>query len=118
MAYVDGYVLAVPTACKQDYLRVAGVIAEVFKAHGALSVIECWGDDVPDGELTSFPRAVHCRADETVVFSWIVWPSKEIRDRGMKAAMEDERVSAWGPEDMPFDGKRMIMGGFEVIVDQ
>ena len=118
MAYVDGYVLAVPTANKAAYLELAELSAEVFKDHGALSVVECWGDDVPPGEHTSFPMAVQCKDDETVVFSWVTWPSKAARDAGMKAAMEDSRFEGWSPGDMPFDGKRMILGGFETLVER
>ena len=117
MAYVDGYVIAVPTSKKQTYKEMADLSAEVFKDHGALQVVECWGDDVPEGKLTSFPMAVQCKDDETVVFSWIRWNSREERDAGMKASMEDERFKSMGPETMPFDGKRMIFGGFEVFVE-
>ena len=115
--YVDGYVLAVPTANKEAYREMAELGAEVFTSHGALSVVECWGDDIPAGKLTSFPLAVQCNPDETVVFSWVTWPSKAARDQGMKAAMEDPRFEGWGPDTMPFDGKRMIFGGFETLVD-
>ena len=115
MNYVDGYVIPVPTAKKDDYRRVAEAAAAVFKENGALTVVECWGDDVPEGKLTSFPMAVQRKDDETVVFSWITWPSKSVRDEGMKRAMEDPRMRE-GMNDMPFDGKRMIFGGFQVIV--
>jgi uncharacterized protein YbaA (DUF1428 family) len=114
MNYVDGYVLAVTTANRSSYLEHAAAFAVVFKEHGALSVVECWGDDVPEGKLTSFPMAVQRKEDETVVFSWITWPSRAARDAGMKAAMDDPRLR---DAAMPFDGKRMIYGGFEVIVD-
>ena len=117
MAYVDGYVIAVPTANKAAYIELAELSAEVFTDHGALSVVECWGDDIPDGQHTSFPLAVQCKDDETVVFSWVRWPSKAAREAGMKAAMEDDRFEGWTPDSMPFDGKRMIFGGFETIVD-
>lgn len=116
MAYVDGFVLAVPTANREVYRRHAATAAVVFKDHGALSVVECWGDDVPEGKLTSFPMAVKCNADETVVFSWITWPSRAARDAGMQKSMEDPRLGP-GNDPMPFDGKRMIYGGFEIIVD-
>jgi uncharacterized protein YbaA (DUF1428 family) len=115
MNYIDGYVLAVPTANKETYRRVAQTAATVFKENGALSVVECWGDDVPEGKVTSFPMAVQRKADETVVFSWITWPSRTVRDAGMKKAMEDPRLKE-GMDPMPFDGQRMIYGGFEVIV--
>lgn len=115
MNYVDGFVAAVPTANRDKYLRHAQIAAVVFKEHGALEVVECWGDDVPEGKVTSFPMAVQRRDDETVVFSWITWPSREVRDEGMKKAMADARLQ---PENnpMPFDGKRLIYGGFQVIV--
>jgi len=115
MTYVDGYVLAVPTANRQAYIGLAELASVVFRDHGALSVVENWGDDVPKGKITSFPMAVKCREDETVVFSWITWPSRAARDSGMKNTMQDPRMKF---EDgaMPFDGKRMIFGGFETIV--
>jgi uncharacterized protein YbaA (DUF1428 family) len=116
MNYVDGFVIAVPTANRETYRGVAQAAAGVFKENGALKVVECWGDDVPEGKLTSFPMAVQRKDDETVVFSWIVWPSRAVRDAGMKKAMEDPRLQA-GMNPMPFDGKRMIYGGFQVIVD-
>lgn len=117
MSYVDGYVLAVETNNKQAYKAMAEEMAVVFKEHGAISVVETWGDDVPNGEVTSLPMSVKCKEDETVVFSWIIWPSKEARDNGWKTAMEDQRMKDYTPESMPFDGKRMIFGGFETIVD-
>jgi uncharacterized protein YbaA (DUF1428 family) len=116
MPYVDGYVLAVPRKNKSDYVRLAELSAAVFKDHGALSVVENWADDVPDGELTSLPMAVKCEEGEDVVFSWIMWPSREARDAGNKAAMEDSRFQDWDMSKMPFDGKRMIFGGFITIV--
>lgn len=115
MSYVDGYVLAVPKKNKTAYIKVAEESALVFKDHGALSVVENWADDVPEGKLTSFPLAVKCTEDEQVVFSWITWPSKEARDAGNKAAMEDPRFENYDPKNMPFDGKRMIYGGFTTI---
>jgi uncharacterized protein YbaA (DUF1428 family) len=116
MNYVDGFVLAVPTANRETYRRVAQAASVVFKENGALSVAECWGDDVPEGKVTSFSMAVKRKDDETVVFSWIVWPSKAVRDAGMKKAMEDPRLKE-GMNPMPFDGQRMIFGGFQVIVE-
>jgi uncharacterized protein YbaA (DUF1428 family) len=115
MNYVDGYVVPVPTASKETYRRVAQAASAVFKENGALSVTECWGDDVPEGKVTSFPMAVKRKDDETVVFSWVTWPSKAVRDEGMKKAMADPRLQA-GMNPMPFDGQRMIYGGFQVIV--
>mgnify|MGYP003578312133 CR=1 FL=1 len=115
MNYVDGYLIPVPNAKKEDYRRLAEKAAAIFKDHGALTVVECWGDDVPEGKVTSFPMAVKRKDDESVVFSWITWPSKAVRDTGMKKAMEDPRM-AHDMNNMPFDGQRMIFGGFQVIV--
>ena len=83
-------------------------LVPISRTVGALQVVECWGDDIPEGKLTSMPMAVQCQADETVVFSWVVWPSKTARDAGLAAIMADPRT----PQDMPFDGKRLIHGGF------
>ena len=117
MAYIDGFVAAVPNDNKEVYIKHSREAAATFKEHGALKLVECWGDDVPGGEVTSFPMAVKCKPDETVVFSWILWPSKQARNEGMKKAMEDPRLH---PENnpMPFDGQRMIYAGFEIIVDE
>ena len=114
MHYVDGFVIPVPTADKQKYLGHAQLAAAVFKEHGALKVTECWGDDVPEGKLTSFPLAVQREPHETVVFGWIVWPSRQVRDAGMAKVMADPRLQA---AEMPFDGKRMIFGGFQMMVE-
>ena len=113
MTYVDGFVAAVPTDKRAAYLQHAQTAAAVFKEYGALTVVECWGDDVPEGKLTSFPLAVQRKDGETVVFSWITWPSRSIRDQGMKKVMEDPRLTAM---EMPFDGKRLIYGGFEMLL--
>ncbi|MGH8795695.1 MAG: DUF1428 domain-containing protein [Caldimonas sp.] len=115
MNYIDGFVAAVPTANREAFRRHAEAAAAVFREHGALGVAECWGDDVPDGTLTSFPLAVQRKPDETVVFSWVAWPSRAVRDAGMKAVMADPRLQP-DRNPMPFDGKRMIYGGFEQIV--
>lgn len=117
MKYVDGYVIAVPQKNKEAYIKLAKESAVVFKDHGALSVVECWADDVPEGETTSFGMAVKRKEGESVVFAWITWPSREARDVGNKNAMEDPRFADWNPESMPFDGKRMIYGGFKAFVD-
>lgn len=115
MPYVDGFVAAVPTAHRDAFRKHAETFAVLFKEHGALTVCECWGDDVPEGTLTSFPMAVKRKDDETVVFSWITWPSRQVRDDGMKKVMADPRMQP-DRNPMPFDGKRMIFGGFEMIV--
>lgn len=117
MPYIDGYVAAVPNENRELYKQMAQKAATVFKEHGALKLTECWGDDVPEGKVTSFPMAVKCQPNETVIFSWITWPSKEARNTGMKSAMEDPRLHR-GDTPMPFDGMRMIYGGFEVFVDE
>lgn len=111
MAYVDGYVLAVKKDRLEDYKRMAATAGEVWKELGALEYVECLADDVPYGELTSFPRAVQCNEDETVVFSFITYESREKRDEVNAKVMQDERLKC-DPKDMPFDGKRMIWGGF------
>lgn len=116
MPYVDGFLLAVPTANKSLYRDVAEKAAVVFKEYGALSLVECWGDDVPEGKVNSMHSAVMRKPDETVVFSWITWPSKAVRDAGMKKVMADPRLHE-GMDPMPFDGQRMIFGGFDIIVD-
>ena len=117
MGYIDGFVLAVPKDNKELYIKHAVDAARVFKEYGALSLTDCWGDEVPDGDVTSFPLAVKCEENEVVCFSWVTWPSKEVRNEGMEKAMEDPRLS---PEinPMPFDGKRMIFGGFNIIVNE
>ncbi|MEC4089603.1 MULTISPECIES: DUF1428 domain-containing protein [Pseudoalteromonas] len=115
MSYVDCFVAAVPNDNKEKYIEHAEVSAVVFKEHGALEVVENWGDDVPQGEVTSLPLAVKAQDNETVIFSWVVWPSKEARDAGWSAIMEDPRMSAEN-NPMPFDGKRLIYGGFNTIL--
>ncbi len=114
MTYIDGFVVPVPEGNKDAYLRLAARAAEVFRAHGALQVVEAWGDDVPDGKVTDFRRAVQAEAGETVVFSWILWPSREARDAGQAKAMAD--LQTMMDEGMPFDGRRMIFGGFDVLL--
>ncbi len=116
MDYIDGFVAAVPTANRERYTKHSKAAAAVFKEHGALRVVECWGDDVPQGKVTSFPLAVQCKQDETVVFSWIAWPSRKARDEGMKKVIEDARMQP-DKNPMPFDGKRLIYGGFEILVE-
>lgn len=117
MTYVDGFVAAVPSANKQAYITHASEAAVVFKEHGALKLVECWGDDVPDGKLTSFPMAVKKQNDETVIFSWVLWPSKAVRDEGWQKIMADPRMAP-DRAPMPFDGKRMIYGGFDMVVER
>ncbi|WP_375457546.1 DUF1428 domain-containing protein [uncultured Enterovirga sp.] len=115
MTYIDGFVIPVPTDRKDAYRELAARVAPVFMEHGATRVVEYWGTDIPDGKVTDFRRAVLAEAAETVVFSWIVWPSKEARDAGNAKVMADPRMKPDG--EMPFDGKRMIFGGFELLLD-
>jgi len=115
MPYVDGFVLAVPKKNLDTYKEMARTAGGVWKEHGALDYVECIGDDVPYGELTSFPRAVQAKDDETVVFAWVTYESRQHRDEILAKVMADPRMKA-GMENMPFDGKRMIYGGFESFV--
>ncbi|MEO1223447.1 MAG: DUF1428 domain-containing protein [Pseudomonadota bacterium] len=115
MPYVDGFLLAVPTDNKDAYKAFAEKMWPVIKDLGAVAMWECWGNDIPDGEVTSFPMAVKKEDNEVVVFAWIEWPDKATRDAGNKKMMDDPRVAAMDPKKMPFDGMRMIFGGFEVL---
>lgn len=115
MSYIDGFVIAVPTANKEAYREMSRRVSVMFKEIGALQVVECWGDDVPAGKVTDFAGAVKATADETVVFAWVWWPSKEARDEGNEKMRTDPRMQT--PADIPFDGARMIFGGFDVIFD-
>lgn len=110
--YIDGFLAAVPTAQRAAYRQHAAEAARVFRKHGALEIIEAWADDVPEGKLTSMPMAVKLKQDESVVFSWIVWPSKTVRQRAMQAVMNDPDM----PQNMPFDGQRLIYGGFTPLL--
>lgn len=116
MAYIDGFVIPVKTSDRAAYRAYAAKFDAVFKEYGALSIVEAFGDDVPHGQQTDFYRAVACKDDETVVFSWIVWPSKAARDAGNAKVMEDPRMQE-AMTTAPFDAKRMIFGGFDVIVE-
>jgi uncharacterized protein YbaA (DUF1428 family) len=113
MLYIDLFISAVPTTNRERYLAHTHATSRLLKEHGALSVQECWGDDVPEGKLTSLPMAVKCEDNETVAFGIVNWASKAARDEGMKKFMADPRLE---PIEMPFDGKRVIFGGFSVIV--
>tara|TARA_R110002033_G_scaffold33117_2_gene70309 strand:+ start:72 stop:455 length:384 start_codon:yes stop_codon:yes gene_type:complete len=123
MSYIDGFVIAVPTANKQKFIDHANNADSMFIEMGATRVIECWGDDVPDGKVTDFRKAVKASDDESVVFSWIEWPDKATREDGMaklETMMEDPDNAdpRMDPvkNPMPFDGKRMIFGGFQPVV--
>ncbi|HWO23170.1 MAG TPA: DUF1428 domain-containing protein [Kofleriaceae bacterium] len=115
MSYIDGFVIPVPTSKKEAYREMAAKAAPFFMKYGALRIVECWGDNIPDGKVTDMKRAVNAEAGENVVFSWIVWPSKEVRDAAEKKMIEDPDMKP--PDDMPFDGKRLIMGGFTILFD-
>ncbi|NNF91333.1 MAG: DUF1428 domain-containing protein [Boseongicola sp.] len=116
MPFVNGFLLAVPEKNKERYRDLAETSWEVFRDNGCLSMRENWGVDVPDGKVTSFPMAVKAEPGEIVVFSWMEWPDKETADKGMRAAFEDPRMEAF--KEMPFDGMRMMWGGFEPLVDR
>jgi uncharacterized protein YbaA (DUF1428 family) len=116
MSYVDGFVVAVPKQNIDAYKAMARKAGDVWKKHGALAFVECIGDDVPYGERTSFPRAVQAKDDETVVFSWIVYESREQRDAVNAKVMADPRIKE-DMSNMPFDGKRMIYGGFKPFLE-
>jgi uncharacterized protein YbaA (DUF1428 family) len=116
MPYVDGFVVAVPKANLEAYKAMSQTAGEVWKEYGALTYVECVGDDTPYGEVTSFPRAVQAKEDEVVVFSWITYESREARDRINKQVMADERLKG-SMDNAPFDGKRMIYGGFTTLLE-
>ena len=115
MSYIDGFVIAVPNANRDAFIAHASNFDAMIMEFGAIRVMECWGDDVPDGKLTDFRRAVQATMDESVVFSWIEWPDKATRDSGMQRFMKDPRVQG-DAAAMPFDGTRMIYGGFAPVV--
>ena len=116
MAYIDGFVMAVPTANRQKFIDHATTFDALFLEFGATRVVEGWGDDVPHGKITDLFGAVKAKDDETVAFSWVEWPDKATRDAGMAKMMDDPRMD---PKltPMPFDGMRMIYGGFVPVVD-
>lgn len=115
MSYVDGFVLAVPLNNREAYRALAAKAAPLFKEFGATRIVECWADDVPDGKVTDFRMAVKAEEGEEVVFSWIEYPSREVRDEANKKMMADPRMKEF---EMPFDGKRMIFGGFIPLLDE
>ncbi|MEE2741819.1 DUF1428 domain-containing protein [Sphingobium abikonense] len=116
MTYVNSFVIAVPEGGKQAYIDTAEKFWALVKEFGALGQVECWEADVKDGHTTDFRMATKAKPGEKIVFSWITWPNKAAADRGEKRMMEDPRMEEFG--EMPFDGKRMIYGGFETIVDK
>jgi uncharacterized protein YbaA (DUF1428 family) len=117
MAYVDGFVVPVPKKKVEAYRRLARKAGKIWREHGALDFKECIADDVKVGKVTSFPRSVKLKPSETVMFSWITYKSRAHRDRVNAKVMKDKRLAGMDPKDMPFDGKRMIYGGFKVIVE-
>ncbi|HSH98955.1 MAG TPA: DUF1428 domain-containing protein [Reyranella sp.] len=116
MAYIDGFVIAVPAANKAAYAKHAALAAPIFKEFGMARLVECWGDDVPDGKVTDFKGAVQAKPDEVVVFSWMEYPSRAARDAANQKMMSDPRMKAMGTS-MPFDGQRMIFAGFDPLFD-
>ncbi len=118
MPYVDGFVVPVPKAKVEAYRQMSVRCGEIWREHGALEFRECVADDVKPGKLTSFPQSVDLKEDEIVAFSWIVYESRAKRDEVNDKVMKDSRMAdMMKPENLPFDGKRMIFGGFEMIVD-
>ncbi len=115
--YVDGFVLPIPKQNVEAYRHLAEAAGRVWREHGALEYIECLADDVKSGEVTSFPQSVKLEPDETVVFAWIVYESREHRDQVNEKVMKDPRIANLDPESMPFDAKRMFWGGFQVLVN-
>ena len=116
--YVDGFVLPVPKKNLDAYRRMSRKVGKVWIEYGAIEFRECVGEDVKPGKWTSFPQSVKLKSDETVVFSWIVYKSRAHRDRVNAKAMKDPRLAdMMDPKTLPFDGKRMIFGGFELLVD-
>jgi uncharacterized protein YbaA (DUF1428 family) len=114
--YVDGYLLPVAEEKKEAYLAMARKASGKFKEYGAVRVVEAWGDDVPEGKVTDYQRAVKAEPGEGIIYSWVEWPDKETRDKGWERMMADPDMHPDG--EMPFDGKRMFWGGFRPIVDQ
>ncbi|WP_417330305.1 DUF1428 domain-containing protein [Halomonas cupida] len=116
MSYVEGFVVAVPEDNKQAYRDLAAEAAEIFKRYGATRIVEAWGVDVPEGKVTDFYRAVQAEPGEVIVFSWIEYPSRQVRDDAFQK-MEDDKAMEGFMGEAPFDGKRLIYGGFETILD-
>ena len=116
MSYIDGFVIAVPDANRQKFIDHARSFDPLFLEYGATRVVEGWGDDVPDGKQTDFRRAVQAQDGESVVFSWVEWPDKATRDAAMEKMMKDPRMDP-ATNPMPFDGKRMIFGGFSNVLE-
>jgi uncharacterized protein YbaA (DUF1428 family) len=116
MAYVDGFIVAVPKKNMAQYRKMAKRAGQVWREHGAVSYVECVADDVPMGKVTSFPRSVKQKPDETVIFSWVTYKSRAERNRIVKKVMADPRLQM-DNKNLPFDGKRLIYGGFKVFLE-
>lgn len=117
MNYVDGFVLPIPKKKMKDYLKMAKLAGKVWLDHGAIDYVECMADDVKPGKYTSFPQSVKLKKGEVVFFSYATYKSRAHRDKVMKKVMADPRLAGYGPNDMPFDGKRMFWGGFKPLVN-
>jgi uncharacterized protein YbaA (DUF1428 family) len=115
MAYVQGFVIPVKPGMKEAYRELAAKVAPIFRDYGVQRIVECWGEDVPDGKLTDFRRAVQAEEGEGIVFSWMVWPDRATADAAHDKIMADPRMQE--PPELPFEGKRMIFGGFAPIFD-
>jgi len=118
MAYVDGFLIAVPTANREAFRAHAAEFAPIFREFGATRIVECWGDDVPEGKVTSFPMAVKLEPGEVACFSWIEYPDKATRDACHENSKADPRFADYDMSEAPFDGKRLIFGGFAAVVDE
>lgn len=120
MAYIEGFLIPVPTANREAFIEHGRTVDALFLELGATRVVECWGDDVPEGNVTDFRRAVQANEDESVVFSWIEWPDRETRERAYaewEARAETDERFRMAMGSMPFDGKRLVYGGFEPVVE-
>ena len=115
MTYISGFVTPVPDGNKDAYIASAAKAWPLFKEYGAVQHVEAWGDNIPDGTTTDFKRAVALKDGETVVFAWVMWPDKATADRCEASMQTDDR---WQAMEMPFDGKRMVFGGFETVYEQ
>jgi uncharacterized protein YbaA (DUF1428 family) len=117
VSYVQGFLIPVPNGNREAYRAMAAKTAPFFKEYGALRIVECWGEAIPHGTVTDFYKAVQAEEGENVVFAWVVWPDKQTCDAAHDKMMADGRMET-PPADMPFDGKRMIFGGFSVLLDE
>jgi len=116
MAFVDGFIAAVPNDKREDFISHARKFGEIIRDFGALKVVDCLAADIPDGKVTSFPLAVQCKEDEIISFSWVIWPDKATRDAAWEKMQNDPRFDP-SENPMPFDGKRLIYGGFDMVCE-